>query len=78
MGAGAVVSRSAVWSGCVIGDGALVDRCMLADGARVEPRKPVFAAVRTDDRRAGGPAGQDRAFWEPLAAVLKPVSPDLL
>ena len=74
VGKGAVVSRSVVWSGCVVGDEALVDRCMLADDARIEPRKPVFAAVRTDERRGRGRRA-GRAFWEPLAAVLRPASP---
>ena len=78
VGKGAVVSRSVVWSRCVVGDEALVDRCMLADGARVEPRRPVFAAVKTDDSRRRGGRRPGRALWEPLVAVLRPVSPDQL
>ena len=74
VGRGAVVSRSVVWSGCVVGEEALVDRCMLADGARVEPRQPLVAAVKTDERRRRGSRRPGQAFWEPLAAVLKPLS----
>jgi len=78
VGKRAVVSRSVAWSGCVVGDEALVDRCMLADGARIDPRQPVFATVKTDERRGRGHGPARRAFWEPLAAVLRPVSPDQL
>lgn len=74
VGKGAVVSRSVVWSGCVVGAEALVDRSMLADGARIEPRREVFAAVRTDEHRHRGKGRSRRSFWEPLAAVLRPVS----
>ena len=78
VGRGAVVSRSVVWSRCAIGDEALVDRCMLADAVRVEPRQALFAAVRADEQRGRGARRAGRALWEPLAAVLRPVSPDQL
>lgn len=70
---GAVVSRSVVWSECSVGAGALVDRCMLADGATVEPRRPVFGAVRAVARRERGASAAGAASWDPLA-VLRPVS----
>lgn len=76
VGRGAVVSRSVLWSACVVGEEALVDRCMLADGARIEPRQPLFGAVRTDDRRRRRGRRRGQALWEPLAAVLRPVSPE--
>ena len=80
VGEGAVVSRSVIWSGCVVGERALVDRCMLGDGARVEPRKLVFSAVRLDDRREWSSTarlpGPARALWAPLAAALRPATPN--
>ncbi len=76
LGRGAVVSRSVLWSGCVVGDGALVDRCMLADGVRVEPRRPLFAELRVGEARRRQPGMPGRPIWDPIAAALRPATPD--
>jgi NDP-sugar pyrophosphorylase family protein len=73
IGAGAVVSRSVVWNGCAVGAGALVDRCMLADGVQVEPRQPVFGAVKFAAHRPSRASSPLSVFWDPLSA-LRPVS----
>jgi len=70
VGRRAVLSRSVLWSGCSIGDDALVDRCMLADGARVEPRKSLFAAVRTAERRSRADSRARAPRSNPVVDVL--------
>lgn len=78
VGDGAVVSRSVVWSGCVVGERALVDRCMLGDHARIESQKVIFSAVRLHDRpdRSSTLPRPARALWAPLAAALRPATPN--
>ena len=45
VGAGALVSRSVVWSNCSIGANAVVDCTLLADNCSVEPNQQLFGAV---------------------------------
>ncbi|NOT00982.1 MAG: NDP-sugar synthase [Phycisphaerales bacterium] len=58
VGDGAVVTRSALWSGAVVGNGAHVDRCIVADHARVEPNTRHFDTVCLPERRSTGRRGR--------------------
>ncbi len=57
IGAHAVVSRSAVWTGARVADHAQIDRCVVTCGARVAERTELFNAVcmtQNDERGYGG------------------------
>jgi NDP-sugar pyrophosphorylase family protein len=62
--AGALVSRTAVWSGCLVGEEAVADRSILADGSEIEPGARVFGCVRTA-----------AAVHKPARARSRPVKP---
>jgi mannose-1-phosphate guanylyltransferase len=70
VGAGAVVSRSAIWEDCVVGEEALVDRCLLADGVSVAPRTSVVGALRL--------AGNGNGAWSLRSLHLEALSPTRL
>lgn len=52
IGAGAVVSRCAIWAGCRVGPGVFVDHCILTDGSIVEGETSVRNTMWTTSRSA--------------------------
>ena len=81
--AGALVSRSIVWSNCWVGAKAVVDDTLLADHCIVEPGHQLFGAVHIApaNRPVAAPAVEvhaeaaentpvgDRRFWNSLGLV---------
>ena len=73
VGAGALISRSAVWRRSVIGDRAVADRCILADDTVISQNTQAFRAVvlagfnhERPERRAIGITAREPLSLEPL------------
>jgi NDP-sugar pyrophosphorylase family protein len=52
VGAGTLISRSVIWSGCTIGPNATVDRSILSSGVIVAPGARLFGTVEVSPRPA--------------------------
>jgi NDP-sugar pyrophosphorylase family protein len=75
VGAGSVVSRSAVWRQCVVGEGAFVDRCLFTDGAVVGSHKSLFSSLQIGDHAKDARSRGGRARQEPYPWVIPAFEP---